>query len=108
MHWNKPAVIAACPGRLLDYVESGDLKINQVRVMVLDEADRLLDMGFEYAISSIVKEVPEDRQSLMFSATFPPDVKDLAKAFMYRDAIHIQIGSADALTGNKDITQEVC
>ena len=67
----------------------------------------MLDMGFELDIRQIVDYCPADRQSLLFSATFPASVKALSNKFCYRDAIHLQIGSADPLTGNKDITQEV-
>ena len=91
----------------MDFLEKELIKLDETQYVILDEADRMLDMGFELDIRQIVDYCPEKRQSLLFSATFPASVKALSKKFCFSDAIHLQIGSADALTGNKDITQEV-
>ena len=75
-------VLTATPGRLLDHVESKSVTLSRVEVVVLDEADRMLDMGFLPDISRILNLLPKTRQSLMFSATFSPEIKKLAKNFL--------------------------
>ena len=75
-------VLVATPGRLLDHVEQRNTSLTQVKIVVLDEADRMLDMGFLPDISRILKLLPVKRQSLMFSATFSPDIKKLAANFL--------------------------
>ena len=72
-------IIVACPGRLLDLISQGHAKMANIEMLVLDEADRMFDMGFLPDVRRIVKAVPEKRQTMMFSATFPPDVELLAK-----------------------------
>ncbi|MBI5951121.1 MAG: DEAD/DEAH box helicase [Chloroflexi bacterium] len=72
-------IIVACPGRLLDLISQGHAKMANIEVLVLDEADRMFDMGFLPDVRRIVKAVPEKRQTMMFSATFPPDVELLAQ-----------------------------
>ncbi len=75
-------VLIATPGRLLDHIESRNTNLSQVQIVVLDEADRMLDMGFLPDISRILKLLPATRQSLMFSATFSPEIKALAGNFL--------------------------
>ena len=75
-------VLTATPGRLLDHVEARNVNLSQVEVVVLDEADRMLDMGFLPDISRILNLLPKKRQSLMFSATFSPEIKKLAQNFL--------------------------
>jgi ATP-dependent RNA helicase RhlE len=72
-------IIVACPGRLLDLIGQGHAKMANIEVLVLDEADRMFDMGFLPDVRRIVKAVPEKRQTMMFSATFPADVELLAQ-----------------------------
>lgn len=72
-------IIVACPGRLLDLVAKGHARLNRVEVLVLDEADRMFDMGFLPDVRRIIKAVPVQRQTMLFSATFPLEVEKLAK-----------------------------
>jgi len=83
-------VLTATPGRLLDHVESRTVNLSQVQIVILDEADRMLDMGFLPDISRILKLLPEKRQSLMFSATFSPEIKKLAESFL-KDPVYIEV-----------------
>ena len=85
-----PHVVVGTPGRIQELVKKRALHLDGVRTLVLDEADRMLDMGFEEAIRDIVKRLPKDRQGLLFSATFPDDIRTLAAA-MLRDAQEIRI-----------------
>jgi ATP-dependent RNA helicase RhlE len=79
-------VLVATPGRLLDLVQSNGLKLNQVEFLVLDEADRMLDMGFINDIRKIVAKLPAKRQTLFFSATMPKDIADLAEQMLQNPA----------------------
>jgi ATP-independent RNA helicase DbpA len=85
-----PHVVVGTPGRVQELVAKGALSLKAVRTLVLDEADRMLDMGFEDAIRDLVKRTPKDRQGLLFSATFPDAIRTLGKA-MLRDALEISI-----------------
>jgi superfamily II DNA/RNA helicase len=75
-------VLIATPGRLLDHFERGGILLNDVKILVIDEADRMLDMGFIPDVEKIASIIPRIRQTLFFSATFPPEVKRLADAFL--------------------------
>jgi superfamily II DNA/RNA helicase len=83
-------VLVATPGRLLDLVQSNGLKLGQVEFLVLDEADRMLDMGFINDIRKIVAKLPIKRQTLFFSATMPKDIAELAEA-MLRDPVRVAV-----------------
>jgi ATP-dependent RNA helicase DDX5/DBP2 len=98
-------VVIATPGRLIDLVESGRTNLSRVSFLILDEADRMLDMGFEQDIRKIIALTRPDRQTLMWSATWPREVQGLAKDFL-GDFIQINIGS-DELTANKKIIQNI-
>jgi ATP-dependent RNA helicase RhlE len=76
-------VLVATPGRLLDHVEQKTLELGSVEILVLDEADRMLDMGFIPAVRRILALLPAKRQNLLFSATFPDEIRKLAQAFMH-------------------------
>ncbi|MDX2175582.1 MAG: DEAD/DEAH box helicase [Candidatus Sumerlaeia bacterium] len=94
-------IVVACPGRLLDHMERGNARFNQVSILVMDEADRMLDMGFLPDIRRILRALPSDRQTMMFSATFPRELTDLAQTMM-RSPERVEIGHvtkpADAVT----------
>ena len=94
-------IVVACPGRLLDHMERGNTRFNQVSILVMDEADRMLDMGFLPDIRRILKALPAERQTMMFSATFPRELTDLARTMM-RSPERVEIGHvtkpADAVT----------
>lgn len=101
-------LIIATPGRLNDFLESGQVRLHQVSYLVLDEADRMLDMGFEPQIQRIVKTIPRQRQTLFFSATWPKEVKNIASQFVTNRTVHIFVGGVeDRLQANKAITQHV-
>ena len=85
-------MVIATPGRLLDLVDHNALRLDAVAMLVLDEADRLLDLGFADELARIVRLLPRQRQTLLFSATFPPEVGDLAEAQL-RDPVRIDIES---------------
>ncbi|GAB2283788.1 hypothetical protein Dimus_018278 [Dionaea muscipula] len=99
-------VVVATPGRLNDILEMRRVSLHQVSYLVLDEADRMLDMGFEPQIRKIVKEVPSHRQTLMFTATWPREVRKIA-ADLLVNAVQVNIGNVDELVANKSITQNI-
>ena len=100
-------IIIVTPGRLNDFLESGQVRLDQVSYVVMDEADRMLDMGFEPQIRRIMSHVPRGYQSMMYTATWPRDVRRLASEFQ-RDPVQVTIGTADEkLTANKDVEQRV-
>ncbi len=75
----RPDIIVATPGRLLDHMWQGTIRFTQLQIVVLDEADRMLDMGFAPQLNQIMEAVPEERQTLLFSATMPSNLGDLAR-----------------------------
>ena len=85
---HEPAIVVGTPGRILELIETGALKLDTMNTLVLDEADRMLDMGFEPAIQAIQKALPVKYQTLLFSATFPEAVRDLSKNYQ-RDPLEI-------------------
>jgi ATP-dependent RNA helicase DBP3 len=84
-------IVVATPGRLNDLIGDGSADLSKAEYVVLDEADRMLDKGFEEAIRQIISQTPKARQTLMFTATWPPSVRDLAATFM-RSPVRITIG----------------
>lgn len=83
-------ILVATPGRLLDLMNQGHINLKEIEVVILDEADRMLDMGFFPDIRRIVSRIPPNRQALLFSATMPPEVRDLAHSLV-RDPVTITI-----------------
>jgi len=77
-------IVVACPGRLLDHIQNKHAKLGELEVLVLDEADRMLDMGFLPDIKRILRHVPVRRQTMLFSATFPKDIERLAAQTLHR------------------------
>ena len=78
-----PDIVVACPGRLLDHIRRYSIDLSQLEVLVIDEADRMLDMGFIPDIRQILKHLPKKRQTLLFSATQPREIRDLATRLLY-------------------------
>ncbi len=97
-------IIIATPGRLNDFLEVKKVSLKQVSYLVLDEADRMLDMGFEPQIRKIVNEIPNQRQTLMYTATWPKEVRKIAGDLLV-DPVQVNIGNTDELAANKSITQ---
>jgi len=88
-------VVVATPGRLIDHIERGNADFRELEVLVLDEADRMLDMGFAPQISKIVARLDQFRQTLLFSATMPPEVEALARKYLRKPAV-VQVGRRSA------------
>ncbi|MFN4328986.1 MAG: DEAD/DEAH box helicase [Limnobacter sp.] len=92
-------IVIATPGRLLDHVQQKTINLSQVQVLVLDEADRMLDMGFLPDLQRIINLLPKTRQNLMFSATFSPEIQKLAKSFMNKPTL-IEVARRNATSEN--------
>ncbi|KAH7551563.1 hypothetical protein BM1_09879 [Bipolaris maydis] len=104
----KAHIVVATPGRLNDLISDGSADLSKAEYVVLDEADRMLDKGFEEAIRQIISQTPKKRQTLMFTATWPPSVRDLASTFM-SSPVRITIGDNQSgeLRANVRIKQVV-
>ena len=77
-------IIVGTPGRIQDHLGKGTLKLDDINMLVLDEADRMLDMGFQETLDEIISHVPKQRQTLLFSATFPDQIESIARRIMVR------------------------
>ncbi|MGM1046922.1 MAG: DEAD/DEAH box helicase [Bacillota bacterium] len=86
----KPQIIIGTPGRLLDHINRKTIRLDDVQTVVLDEADEMLDMGFMDDIQSILKLVPDERQTMLFSATMPPNIQKLAQQFL-KNPEHVSV-----------------
>ncbi|MFL2928832.1 MAG: DEAD/DEAH box helicase [Opitutales bacterium] len=98
---NKPDIVVATPGRLLDHLQQGNLKLNKVEILILDEVDRMLDMGFVEDVTKIINKTPRSRQTLLFSATIPDAVVRLSKWALDNPAeakIDIKISAAETVS----------
>ncbi|CAN5482345.1 DEAD/DEAH box helicase [soil metagenome] len=89
-------IIIGTPGRVMDHLERKSLRLDQIKMMVLDEADRMLDMGFLDDIKTILREVPDERQTVFFSATMPRPIQELIKTFT-RNPVNVRV-EAEAMT----------
>ncbi|MFC6293794.1 DEAD/DEAH box helicase [Lactiplantibacillus daoliensis] len=96
-----PQVIVGTPGRLLDHIRRGTVKLDHVKMLVLDEADEMLDMGFLDDIESIIKQVPSERQTMLFSATMPPEIKRIGVQFM-TEPHHVKIKAKELTADTVD------
>ena len=96
-----PQVIVGTPGRLLDHIRRGTVKLDHVKMLVLDEADEMLDMGFLDDIESIIKQVPSERQTMLFSATMPPEIKRIGVQFM-QEPHHVKIKAKELTADTVD------
>lgn len=94
-----PQILVATPGRLCDHLDRGNLWLDFIEMVVLDEADRMLDMGFTEQLSRIFRELPQNRQTLLFSATFSSSVEKLAKKIMHKPQ-RLAIGRPTASASN--------
>jgi ATP-dependent RNA helicase RhlE len=83
-------IVVATPGRLLDHVQQGTIDLSSIEVLVLDEADRMLDMGFIRDIRKVIKLIPKERQNLLFSATFSKEIRSLASSLL-KDPVEIEV-----------------
>lgn len=86
----RPQIIIGTPGRLLDHINRKTIRLDDVQTVVLDEADEMLDMGFMEDITSILSLVPDERQTMLFSATMPPNIQKLANTFL-KDPQHVSV-----------------
>lgn len=102
-----PQVIVATPGRLIDLLRRGKVSLDNIRYLVLDEADEMLDMGFQEDIETILQRTPDDRRTMLFSATMPADIAKIAGQYMH-NAHEIQIGERNAGTENVEHIYYVC
>ena len=99
-----PHIVIGTPGRIIDHLQQKTLTLHSVKILVLDEADRMLDMGFAPQLKQIMVQVPAVRQTLLFSATMPAEIVGMAKAFM---KLPVQIEIAPPGTAATNVTQEV-
>ena len=97
-------VVVATPGRAMDHISRGTLKLENIQVVVLDEADEMLDMGFAEDLEEILKSTPSTRQTVMFSATIPSRINGIAKRHL-NDPLKIQVGAGDTKLGKALIRQ---
>jgi ATP-dependent RNA helicase DeaD len=97
------AIVTGTPGRVFDHIRQGNLKTKHIRFLVLDEADRMLDMGFIDQVVKIIKTVPKNRVTLLFSATIPPEIQRICRDFMKRPST-IEIESK---TATVDTTEQI-
>merc|ERR1719515_508472 len=104
--WQGPHCVVATPGRLNDFLKDESIHCGQVFYLVLDEADRMLDMGFEPQIREMIPYIADVRQTALFTATWPREVQNIASR-LTASPTHIQVGSTDGISSNADITQHV-
>ena len=103
---HQPHIVVGTPGRLLKHLEKGSLKLDSLKTLVLDEADRMLDMGFHEDIMRIIDMMPRKRQTLLFSATYPEEIKDISHAIQH-DPIDVRVESLHDDTKIKQIFYEI-
>lgn len=99
-----PHIIIATPGRLNDHLQQRTMRLNNVKIVVLDEADRMMDMGFAPQIQKIFKELPRERQTMLFSATIPPEIMKMATTYL-KVPIRIEVAPTGSIA--EHLTQEI-
>jgi ATP-dependent RNA helicase DeaD len=99
-------VVVGTPGRVIDHINRGSLKLDAIRIVVLDEADEMLDMGFTEDIESILETTPSDRQTVLFSATMPKRIAAIARRHQ-RDPVTVEVGRAPTESGKALVRQTV-
>lgn len=97
----KTHVVVGTPGRVIDHIERGTLALDQIKYLIIDEADEMLNMGFIDAVESIIEELPPNRVTMVFSATMPKDVENLCHKYM-KDPVNIEIASTGITTNTID------
>ena len=97
-------VVVATPGRAMDHIQRGTLVLDNIQIVVLDEADEMLDMGFAEDIEAILESTPSTRQTVMFSATLPPRINGISKRHL-NDPLKIQIGLGDLKPGKAPLVR---
>ena len=101
-----PHVVVGTPGRIQELIDQGALSLDDIRVFVLDEVDRMLDMGFQEAITSLLKQSPTSRQTLLFSATIPDEIRKLSRS-LQRDPVEVATADGAGLPGIEQQFHEV-
>jgi ATP-dependent RNA helicase RhlE len=99
-----PRIIIATPGRLLDHINRRTINLSEIEILVLDEADRMLDMGFAPAIDRIIISIPQERQTMLFSATMPAEIMSLARNYM-DDPVYVEVARSGA--SPEEISHEI-
>ncbi len=100
----RPQIILATPGRLIDHLEQKSVTLKDVAIVVLDEADRMLDMGFAPQLKRIIAVLPKERQTMLFSATMPENIVSMARAYL---KLPVRVEVAPSGTAAKEVTQEL-
>jgi ATP-dependent RNA helicase RhlE len=92
-------IIVATPGRLMDYLQDGSINLRDITILVLDEVDRMLDMGFLPVVKDIIGRCPRERQTLFFSATVPPEIAAVA-SFALRNPVRVEVGATRSVSNS--------
>ena len=95
----KTHIVAGTPGRILDHIDRGTLNINNIKYLVLDEADEMLNMGFIEQVENVIKKLPKKRQTMLFSATIPEEIKKLCHKYM-KNEVNIEIERKNIVNSN--------
>jgi superfamily II DNA/RNA helicase len=104
----QPRIIVSTPGRLVDHIRNGVARLSNVRFLVLDEADRMLDMGFAPQLREVLNELPKERQTLLFSATFPKGIEELSQKYLTNPArIEVGGGHSQPIESVEQLAREI-